>query len=238
MRHYLYVVTVALATLLASAPMVGNAQAPVETPDERLVSQIAKALTNDPQAQYELGRMYEHGVGTPPDPKLAHFWYAKAAKQNFRPALDKIESWDAEIERQQEREQAERARKAEAARVARERAAQLEAEAAAKAARQRAAEEAAAKAAKEKAAQEAAAKAAKEQAAQEAAAATARLKRQEATAAPPNSPPRSKSDAPAAGAAPTSAAGTGAEKKGGEDKTEFSANPCKGPSAKFLSTCQ
>ena len=172
MRHCLSVVTVALATLLASAPMMGNAQAPVETPDEKLVSQIAKALTNDPQAQYELGRMYEHGVGTPPDPKLAHFWYAKAAKQNFRPAVDKIENWDAEIERQQEREQAERERKAEAAaRAARERAAQLEAEAAAKAARQRAAEEAAAKAAKDKAAQEAAAKVAKEQAAQEAAAA-------------------------------------------------------------------
>lgn len=233
MRHRLHIAMVALATLLASAPMMGNAQPP-ETPDEKLVSQIAKALTNDPQAQYELARMYEHGVGTPPDLKLAHFWYAKAAKQNFRPAVDKIANWDTEAQRQQEQELAERARKAEAARAARERAAQqqLEAEAAAKAARERAAQEAAAKAARDKAAQEAAAKAAKEQAAQDAAA--TKSKRQEAAAAPAPAAPPAKAEAPVAKTAPAA----GADKKAGEDKTEFSANPCKGPSAKFLSTCQ
>lgn len=223
--------TLLLTSLIATAAL---AQAPsADEADQRLVTQMGKALTNDAPSQYELARMYEKGDGTPRDLRLAHLWYTKSAKQGYAPAVERLATWDADIEKmeraeKQRAEQAERARQqAEAARQAKERAA-LEA----RAKQQAEAEARAAREAARNRQTEAAAKAASERAARQE---TAKRK----PAAPPAEPPV---PAPVAAKvtaepAPASAADK-TQAKDEADKAEFSANPCKGPSAKFLSTCR
>ena len=41
----------------------------------------ALAEGGDAQAQYQLGVMYEQGLGTDPDNKIAARWYTQAAEQ-------------------------------------------------------------------------------------------------------------------------------------------------------------
>ena len=41
-------------------------------------------------AQYNLGNMYEHGLGVDKDMELAKTWYAKAAAQDFKLAQQKM----------------------------------------------------------------------------------------------------------------------------------------------------
>lgn len=220
-----------LALLLTALVVpAAHAQTSPDEADQRLVAQMAKALTNDAPSQYELARMYEEGVGTPRDLRLAHLWYTKSAKQGYAPAVERLATWDADIEKveraeKQRAEQEERARQqAEAARQAKERAAQeakakqqAEAEARA-AARTRQQSEAAAKAASERAMRQEAAK-----------------RKQAAHAEPPATTPVAAKAA--AEPAPVPAAEK-PEAKADAEKAEFSANPCKGPSAKFMSTCR
>ena len=44
------------------------------------------ALTGNPQAQYELGQMYEFGRGVGQDYVVAMKWYVEASNQNYAPA--------------------------------------------------------------------------------------------------------------------------------------------------------
>ncbi|MDO8705932.1 MAG: SEL1-like repeat protein [Sulfuricaulis sp.] len=137
--------------------------------------QMTSALNNDPKAQFLVAEMYEQGMGTPQNIRMAHLWYSKSANQSYKPAVEKLANWEREKQQaearsgeradQQKRRQAEAeavAAKAERERAALQKRQQAEAEAtaaAAKAARERAdqqkrrqaeAEAAAAKAAKER----------------------------------------------------------------------------------------
>jgi len=138
----------------------------------RFSIQMTSALNNDPKAQFLVAEMYEQGVGTPQNLRMAHLWYTKSANQKYAPAIAKLASWGSEKQKTDaahERADEQKHRQAEAAAAAKA----AREEAVAKAAReQRAAEEqkrrqaeaaAAAKAARE----EAAAKAAREQRAAE-----------------------------------------------------------------------
>ncbi len=52
------------------------------------------AETGDAGAEYNLGEMYEQGLGTKPDRKAAYNWYKKAAKQGDFRAKHKLASWN------------------------------------------------------------------------------------------------------------------------------------------------
>lgn len=47
----------------------------------------ARARRSDPEAMFYLGRMVEHGQGTPENPVKAAEWYRKAADKGYLPAL-------------------------------------------------------------------------------------------------------------------------------------------------------
>ena len=53
---------------------------------ESIDSIQTSALTGNPQAQYELGQMYEFGRGVGQDYSTAMKWYTEAANQNYAPA--------------------------------------------------------------------------------------------------------------------------------------------------------
>lgn len=211
--------------------------------------QLFLAQGGDPEGQYYLAEMYEKGLGTPQDLNAALVWYKKSAELGNSKAVDKLAKWDKDrSEARQAKERAETgARAAEVAKAKQ----QADAEAAAKAKARVAAEAARAAAEAAKAAEIARAK---HQADAEAAAkaradaeATRNKTRAEAAAKPEGVAKLIEAGKPAAGPVPASppakdksaegsaAAGAPTEK----DKTgaEFSANPCKGPQAKFLSTC-
>jgi colicin import membrane protein len=104
--------------------------------------QMTAALNNDPKGQFLVAEMYEKGVGTPQNLRMAHLWYTKSANQKYAPAIKRLSSWGSESQLTdaaradaQKRRQAE-AEAAAAAKAARERAdaqkrRQAEAEAAA-----------------------------------------------------------------------------------------------------------
>jgi TPR repeat protein len=94
--------------------------------------QLTAALNNDPQAQFLVAGMYEQGVGTPQNLRMAHLWYTKSAKQGYAPAVEKLDNWE---KARQESESLVRER----AEQQKRRQAEAEAAAAAKAAREEAA---------------------------------------------------------------------------------------------------
>ncbi len=184
---------------------------------EQFQTQLNMAMQGNADAQYRVGEMYEQGLGTASDPSMAFLWFNKASIQGNARAKEKLGVLDnkakAESADEQDRVNA-------AMRALQQQQGQdvVRQKAAADAARNRQAEEAA----RQKAAAELAAARAKADAAAKAEAAA---KAAAAKAAP----------APAAAPAATTAAKPATKK---EAETEFSANPCKGPQAKFLSTCQ
>ncbi len=211
--------------------------------------QLSMAQSGDPDGEYYVGEMYEKGLGTPQDLNAAHEWYEKAAKQGNQKAQNKLASWDKEL---QETDQARQQAAAAAAAAKTEERDRAAAQAAAKA-RQRIAEEkarqqaAAAAKAKERQHAEAIARAKEEhdravaQRLKEQAAALAAAKAQQHLAAGAVSNTAHGVATPAASHKPAVISATGkapAATKTKSSKTVFSANPCKGPSAKFLSTCQ
>ncbi|MDH3513434.1 MAG: SEL1-like repeat protein [Gammaproteobacteria bacterium] len=244
------------ATLcVCTASFAENENDETRAAEVRFNIQLTGALNNDPEAQYLVAEMYEQGLGTPQNLRMAHLWYTKSAKQGYAPATEKLDKWEKvrqESEKlvqqraaeERKRRQAEAEAEAATAKAARE-------EAAAKEARERAVEEqkrrvaeaeaAAAKAARE----ETAARAARDRAAEEqkrrvaeGEAAAAKATRESAS-----KPARANSELPpvvkdsrSAGPedTPKETAAISAE-KGSE---EFRANPCLTPTAKFTSVCQ
>lgn len=190
--------------------------------DQQFEAQLAIALKGDAEGQYRVGEMHEKGIGTPRDPAKAYLWFSKAAKQDHRQAKEKLAALDeknkaASIEEQMRVENTMRALQR-----------QVEQEAAAKRAKEKAVEARARQQVEEAAARAKSAEAA------------ARSKPVAASAAPtvPASviapvPVAPKPSAPnVQTVAPTKPASV-TEK----EQVEFSTNPCKGPQAKFLSTC-
>jgi nucleoid-associated protein YgaU len=169
---------------------------------EQFQAQVNMAMQGDADAQYQVGEMYEQGLGTTRDLNLAFLWFNKASTQGNARAKAKLAAMDnknsAETAKEQDRVNA-------AMRALQQQQDQELTKQKAAAARNRQADEAP-----------------KQKAAVEAAAAKARAEAAAKAKAPPVPAP-----APAAKPAP---------KK--EAEAEFSANPCKGPQAKFLSTCQ
>jgi hypothetical protein len=237
-------------TIFLAAPAFSQAaNSDEQNAEVRFGIQLTAALNNDPEAQYVVAGMYEQGVGTPQNLRMAHLWYTKSAKQGYAPAVEKLDNWEKARQESeglaQERAEQQKRRQAEAAAAATAKAAREEA--AAKAARERAEQqkrrqaEAAAAATAKAAREEAAAKAARERAAEEQkrlqAEAAAKAAREEAakTAKASEPPPVAKdvqSGQPKDKSKETTAKST---EKSSE---EFRANPCNTPTAKFTSTCQ
>lgn len=197
-----------LAFFLSCAVSAVHADPKDETSVRIFQVQMQLAQSGDAAGQYYVGEMYEKGLGTNQDLKLAQAWYTKSAAQGNALAKDKLANWERiQQEIAKAKEDAVRAKQ-----IALEAAKAEQRAAGAARMKQQVAE------AKERAAAEARAKQAqeKERAAQAAKARTA-------TPAPPAQTTKAAAKAP-----PTE----------GKDDAAFTANPCKGPSAKFLSTCK
>jgi colicin import membrane protein len=191
--------------------------------------QMTAALNNDPKGQFLVAEMYEKGVGTPQNLRMAHLWYTKSANQKYAPAIKRLSSWGSESQLTdaaradaQKRRQAE-AEAAAAAKAARERAdaqkrrqAEAEAAAAAKAARERA------DAQKRRQAE-----------AEAAAAATTVIKAAQAADTAPVA-----KEKPVEMSRPKDKPRGATQKSAEKGEVEFKANPCNTPTAKFTSTCQ
>lgn len=214
------VMALATAIFLAAPALSQAANTNEQDAEVRFGIQLTAALNNDREAQFLVAQMYEQGVGTPQNLRMAHLWYTKSAKQGYAPAVEKLDNWEKARQESeslaQERAEQQKRRQAEA-----------EAAAAAKAAR----EEAAAKAAREQ-------RAAEEQKRRQAeAAATAKAASEEAakpvkTSEPPPVAKDAQSGQPKD--KPKETAAKSAEKS----TEEFRANPCNTPTAKFTSICQ
>jgi colicin import membrane protein len=243
----------ATAIFLAAPAFSQAANSDEQDAEVRFGIKLTAALNNDREAQFLVAQMYEQGVGTPQNLRMAHLWYTKSAKQGYAPAVEKLDNWEKarqeseslaqERAEQQKRRQAEAeaaaaakaAREEAAAKAARERAEQQkrrQAEAAAAATAKAAREEAAAKAARERAAEEqkrlqaeAAAKAAREEVAKTAKASEPAPVTKDVQSGQPKDKPKDK---------PKETTAKSAE-KGSE---EFRANVCNTPTAKFTSICQ
>jgi colicin import membrane protein len=244
--------TLATAIFLAVPAFSQAANSDEQDAEVRFGIQLTAALNNNREAQFLVAQMYEQGVGTPQNLRMAHLWYTKSAKQGYAPAVEKLDNWEKarqeseslarERAEQQKRRQAE-AEATAAAKAARE-------EATAKAAQERAEQQkrrqaevaAAAKAARE----EATAKAARERAAEEqkrrqaeaaAAAATAKAASEEtAKTTKASEPPPVAKDVQSG--QPKDKPKETTAKSAEKSSEEFRANPCNTPTAKFTSTCQ
>jgi colicin import membrane protein len=216
-----------LATSIAATTAQANPGDPAAVREFK--SQMALASKGDVEAQYRVGEMYEQGLGTAQDLSLAIIWYGKASIQGDKRATDRLSALDhstaREVREVKENEQA---------RV----------DSVMKALRQQEAEEAArARAAREKSAGEKAAAAA---AAAEKAAAEARARQQAQDAARAREKAMAEASASTTRVAParpapepaTKPAETPKKESVDTERAEFSSNPCKGPQAKFLSTCK
>lgn len=220
-RHHMRILLLLAALVAVAEPALADS-----TADQEFQTQLALALQGKADSQYRIGEMYEFGIGTRRDPAMAYLWYNKAATQGNGRARDKLANWDndrgATVEEQSRVDATMRALQ------------QGEQEAA----RQR-----------EKAAAEARNR---EKAAAEATAAAHARPRAPAPALTPKpaTPPSPaviktpvKAPAPVAEAVATTPtqkalpAAKTADKTKQPNPVEFSANPCKGPQAKFLSTC-
>ena len=122
------VIAVVIMIFVYSAALGESGKNSGQEPEMKFNIHLTSALNNDPEAQYLVAEMYEQGVGTPRNLRMAHLWYNKSAKQGYAPAVEKLDNWE---KARQESESAARERAAEQKR----RQAEAEAAAVAKAAR-------------------------------------------------------------------------------------------------------
>src|SRR5512134_1528044 len=123
------VMALATAIFLAAPAFSQAANSGEQDAEVRFGIQLTAALNNDREAQFTVAQMYEQGVGTPQNLRMAHLWYTKSAKQGYAPAVEKLDNWEKarqeseslaqERAEQQKRRQAE-AEAAAAAKAARE----------------------------------------------------------------------------------------------------------------------
>lgn len=232
---YLVIPSLMLGCILVFLCPSGHAQ-DLDTLQERLFKvQLFLANGGDREGQYYLAEMYEKGLGTPQDLKEALVWYKKSAELGNTRAIEKVANWEKNrVEALKIKERAEI--EARAADIVREKhlaetAAKARAEAAKAAENAKARQQAEIEAAKAKQMAEIEAiKAAEMAKARQQA--EAKIKAAQVSKLPAEPAPTQVYEPPATPAHTTD--------KGGQDtnKVEFTANPCKGPQAKFLSTCQ
>lgn len=236
-----------LLALLLAGCMATAAQAAPTNPAavNDFKSQMTLASKGDREAQYRVGEMYEKGLGTDQDMSLAIIWYGKASLQGDNRAAERLSALDRSNAREVKENEQSRVdsvmkalRQQESDEVVRNRA-NREKAAIDKAAADKAAAEARARqqaqAQAQAQAQDATARA-REKAAAEAAAAKARSEpaKPAPVAAAKPAPVQAAKPAPAPAAKPTE---TSKKESTDAERAEFSSNPCKGPQAKFLSTC-
>ena len=243
--------TLLLTICLCSAAYAESDGKNIQDAEFKFRIQMTSALNNDPKAQFLVAEMYEQGMGTPQNIRMAHLWYSKSANQGYQPAVEKLANWGREKQQAETRsgERADRQKRrqaeAEAAKAERERADQQKR-------RQAEADAAAAKAAKERADQQ------KRQQAEAAAAAVTAAKAERERS---DAQKRRQAEAETAAAATAKAAQAvevvpvAKEKRAVPDPSmdnkaktigksaekgpaEFRANPCNSATAKFTSTCQ
>jgi len=235
------------ALLLAGCVATAAQAAPTDpTAVNQFKSQLTLANKGEMEAQYRVGEMYEKGLGTDPDVSLAIIWYGKASLQGDKRANERLNALDrsraADVKeneqsrvdsvmkalRQQESDESVRTR------ASREKAAADKAAADKAAAEARARQQAQAQAQ----AQDATARA-REKAAADAAAARTRSDVAKAASVPMAKPAPVPTATTAKPASATTAkpAETPKKESAESERAEFTSNPCKGPQAKFLSTC-
>lgn len=218
------------------------------SPKEEFDTQMRLALKADPAAQFRVAQMYEKGSGTHTDMALAYLWYRKAALQGHAGARERLAELDnaatREIDGVNERERMdavvkalrERPGPAEPARPAAVDPPRPKAPAKPPVAAH-VPPDAIERAAREKAALErAATPPATRTPASEKPAPAEIAKPQPVVTAPVETPPTQPTPAARPATAPPATAKTPAPATA--EDAEFSANPCKGPSARFLSTCK
>ena len=234
-----------LALLLAGCVATAAQAAPTDpTAVNQFKSQLTLANKGEMEAQYRVGEMYEKGLGTDQDVSLAIIWYGKASLQGDKRANERLNALDrsraADVKeneqsrvdsvmkalRQQESDESVRTR------ASREKAA------ADKAAADKAAAETRARQQAQAQAQDATARA-REKAAADAAAAKTRSDVAKAASVPMAKPAPVPTATTAKPASATTAkpAETPKKESAESERAEFTSNPCKGPQAKFLSTC-
>lgn len=249
-----YALLVVVMLLFGLSAVQADDPDPVEARLFKVQQFLAKS--GDPAGQYYLAEMYEKGLGTPQDMQQALLWYKKSAELGNPKAEEKLANWDKNLENARKaKERADTdAKAAELAKVKQ----QEEAEAAAKA-KARATAEATRKAAEQaKTAEQSRvtelAKVKQQEEAEAAAKAKARAAEaaRKTTAEPvmPKTTSTSSTNNPKTAGAKTPPAGTppanektphgtaAADSKENNDPDVFTTNPCKGPQAKFLSTCR
>ncbi|HWR86849.1 MAG TPA: hypothetical protein VN277_00330 [Acidiferrobacterales bacterium] len=222
-----------LALLLAGCVATAAQAAPTNPAAvNEFKSQMTLASKGDRDAQYRVGEMYEKGLGTDPDLPLAIIWYGRASQQGDNRASERLSALDRSNTREvKEKEQSrvdsviKALRQQESDEAVRTRASREKA-AADKAAADKAAAETRAR--QQAQAQDATARA-REKAAADAAAARTRSELAKPALVPTARP------APVPAAKP---AETPKKENVDSERAEFSSNPCKGPQAKFLSTCK
>ena len=81
------VVAVALSGLVSAAPIDDGVEA-AKRGDYATAMRILRplAIKGDPRAQYNLGVIYDEGLGVQPDYSAAFSWYLKAANQGYASA--------------------------------------------------------------------------------------------------------------------------------------------------------
>lgn len=214
-----------LFAIAAGAMLLAASSAWADKMDQQSVdqfqAQLNLAMKGNSESQYRVGEMYELGLGTQRDSSMAFLWYNKAATQGNAQAKDKLVALD----RAKAQSSAEEQDRVNAAMRALQQQSEQEAarqKATAEATRARQADEAA-----------------KQKAAAEAAAAKAKAEAAARVVVTPKPAPVVTAPAPVAAPAAASTAASAA-KSAAKDASdaEFSANPCKGPQAKFLSTCK
>ena len=243
--------TLLTAAVLLPFTLIGTAAAgQVSQAQTKLFQvQLQLARSGDPNGEYYVGEMYQDGLGTPRDLHKAHQWYERAAHKGNPEAQLRLENWNTILQTIATEKQA----KAAAAREAVQTQAAARARIEAKARAEALAKKRAAAALAERRAQAAAAarKLARERAAAQAEAraqAVAMRKRKfAADKARAEAEARKRAQALAAAKAHAERAAAAHAAKAAPAKTPppkapshthgFSTNPCKGPTAKFLSTC-
>lgn len=207
--------------------------------DREFQARLTQAMQGDADAQYRVGEMYEQGIGTGKDAAMAYLWFNKAANSGNARARDKLTAAEKADANEQSRVNG-------AMRALQQQSVDQDTAAKQKAAvdARRVQQDEAARLAREKAAAAAAAQAAAEASAKARAEAAARAAAAAKPVPKPVEPPKpapvavTPPPAPAKPApAPVAAAKPAAGKTSEAEQDEFKANPCKGPQAKFLSTC-
>ncbi len=231
--------------VFACAALAAHAEAPASRDFQNTK---VLALKSDLASQFRLAEMYDKGIGTERDEALAYLWYRKAAGQGHGEAKQRLEamernSADANQEAartesvmraMRHQEEAETARARDRERLAAEARAKRESEL-------RLTRETEARAAEMRIEREVEARLARERTMLEKAAAASAAKPAKSNA---DLSPTVLADSPRqtqygyAAKKPETAPVAKAPAEKSEGSSSFSANPCKGPTAKFLSTCQ